>query len=166
MSTNYLKNFAEGETIRASETNANNQFLLNKISDNASDIQLTVQTQISNVKSELATFKQNLQQEIDKIKENIFVVEKGGDASNWFRIYSDGWIEQGGISSAVQGQASIVLAKSYSNVDYTIVTNPIGNQSNGAYNNGVRNITENGFTAVWNGEHSNPSKISWVTYGY
>ena len=30
MSTNYLKNFAEGETIRASETNANNQFLLNK----------------------------------------------------------------------------------------------------------------------------------------
>ena len=65
MSTNYLKNFAEGETIRASETNANNQFLLNKISDNASDIQLTVQTQISNVKSELATTKNALQTQIE-----------------------------------------------------------------------------------------------------
>ena len=65
MSTNYLKNFAEGETIRASETNANNQFLLNKISDNASDIQLTVQTQISNVKSELATTKSALQTELE-----------------------------------------------------------------------------------------------------
>ena len=65
MSTNYLKNFAEGETIKASETNANNQFLLNKISDNASDIQLTVQTQISNVKSELATTKSALQSELD-----------------------------------------------------------------------------------------------------
>jgi hypothetical protein len=64
MSTNYLKNFAEGETIRASETNANNQFLLNKISDNASDIQLTVQTQISNVKSELATTKTNLESQL------------------------------------------------------------------------------------------------------
>lgn len=65
MSTNYLKNFAEGETIKASETNANNQFLLNKISDNASDIQLTVQTQISNVKSELATTKNALQTELE-----------------------------------------------------------------------------------------------------
>lgn len=65
MSTNYLKNFAEGETIRASETNANNQFLLNKISDNASDIQLTVQTQITNVKSELATTKNALQTELE-----------------------------------------------------------------------------------------------------
>lgn len=66
MSTNYLKNFAEGETIKASETNANNQFLLNKISDNASDIQLTVQTQISNVKSELATTKNSLLTELEQ----------------------------------------------------------------------------------------------------
>ena len=71
MSTNYLKNFAEGETIKASETNANNQFLLSKISDNASDIQLTVQSQISTVKSELATTKSSLQAEIaTKFDEN------------------------------------------------------------------------------------------------
>lgn len=71
MSTNYLKNFAEGETIKASETNANNQFLLNKISDNASDIQLTVQSQISNVKSELATTKTALQKEMQDLTSQV-----------------------------------------------------------------------------------------------
>ena len=66
MSTNYLKNFAEGETILASETNANNQFLLSKISENAGDLQTTVNSQISNIKSEVATTKLSLQTEIDK----------------------------------------------------------------------------------------------------
>lgn len=70
MSMNYLKNFAEGEVIKASETNANNQFLLEKISDNASDIQSTVNSQIANIKSELATTRTTLQSSVDTKLDN------------------------------------------------------------------------------------------------
>ena len=66
MSSNYLKNFAEGETIKASETNANNQFLLSKISDNATDIQLSLETQLSNINSKLETTKLTLEKELDE----------------------------------------------------------------------------------------------------
>lgn len=65
MSTNYLKNFAEGETIKASETNSNNQFLLSKISEGTSNIQATVSSQISNIKSDLETTRNNLETKLD-----------------------------------------------------------------------------------------------------
>ncbi len=65
MSTNYLKNFTEGETIKASETNSNNQFLLSKISEGTSSLQATVSAQISNVKSDLETTRKNLETKLD-----------------------------------------------------------------------------------------------------
>jgi hypothetical protein len=47
MATEYLKNFTDGEAILASETNANNQFLLNQIDERARALQTYLENQVN-----------------------------------------------------------------------------------------------------------------------
>lgn len=47
MATDYLKNFTDGEAILASETNANNQFLLNQIDERARALQTYLENQVN-----------------------------------------------------------------------------------------------------------------------
>lgn len=46
----YLKNFAEDEAILASETNSNNQYLLNQISERAAGLQTYLENQVERLK--------------------------------------------------------------------------------------------------------------------
>jgi microcystin-dependent protein len=47
MATDYLKNFIDGEAILASETNANNQYLLEQIDERARALQTYLENQVS-----------------------------------------------------------------------------------------------------------------------
>lgn len=47
MATDYLKNFTDGEAILASETNANNQYLLEQIDERARALQTYLENQVS-----------------------------------------------------------------------------------------------------------------------
>ena len=40
---------------------------------------------------------------------------------SWYRKYSDGWLEQGGISSDVKELKTITLLKPFKNTNYTVV---------------------------------------------
>ena len=43
--------------------------------------------------------------------------------TNWYRVYSDGWIEQGGLSSAVTDTTTkITLHKSFKDTNYCVYT--------------------------------------------
>lgn len=64
----YLKKFTQGEKIKASETNDNNDYLLDRISDNASSIQTYVEQQINTIQSNLSSIQKTLQNNIDKLK--------------------------------------------------------------------------------------------------
>lgn len=75
--TDYLKNFAPGEDIKASETNNNNQFLLDKISDNAENIQKYVNEQLGTIQSNLSSVQKTLQQNIDQLSEELTVLQNG-----------------------------------------------------------------------------------------
>ena len=50
MATDYLKNFIDGEAILASETNANNQFLLGQIDERARTLQTYLENQVNLLK--------------------------------------------------------------------------------------------------------------------
>lgn len=50
MATDYLKTFTPGEKIKASETNANNQFLLRQINESASNLQLFLENEVEKLK--------------------------------------------------------------------------------------------------------------------
>ena len=66
-----LKTFLEGEDILASETNANNQFLLGKISDNADRLQNFVDGEITSIQSNLASAQATLQNSINELTETV-----------------------------------------------------------------------------------------------
>lgn len=66
-----LKTFREGEDILASETNANNQFLLSKLSDNAAQVQSYVEGEVATIKSNVSSVQATLQNNIDEATENL-----------------------------------------------------------------------------------------------
>lgn len=51
------------------------------------------------------------------------IIENYSDGTMWYRVWSDGWIEQGGkaIGGASAAGAPVNLLKSYSNTDYTLI---------------------------------------------
>lgn len=56
------------------------------------------------------------------------VVEKGTTASGWYRLYSDGWIEQGGYFDPTSATKTISI-KEMANTDYTILLTDSHNSS-------------------------------------
>ena len=63
-----LKTFREGEDILASETNANNQFLLSKLSDNAAQVQSYVEGEVATIKSNVSSVQATLQNNMDELE--------------------------------------------------------------------------------------------------
>lgn len=55
---------------------------------------------------------------VEKIK--AYVVETGTTASGWYRLYSDGWIEQGGYFDPTSATMTISI-KEMANTDYTVL---------------------------------------------
>lgn len=51
-----------------------------------------------------------------------YVVETGGDSTSWYRVWSDGFIEQGGVQQIdVHSKITVTLPISFSNATYTLV---------------------------------------------
>lgn len=92
------------------------------------------------------------------------VVETYSNGNNWYRIWSDGWCEQGGISTGV---ADIQLLKPFSNTDYGVVVTRRAQSENIPF---VKNITVSGFTIGWKVEGQpldvNFVNCTWKAFGY
>ena len=122
-----LKTFLEGEDILASETNANNQFLLGKISDNADRLQNFVDGEITSIQSNLASAQATLQNSINELTEtvnnglgnvyeNIAPNYSAGIsiAAGWTSI-SSGWLYLQGMTD---GTSSVRVDGTYFQVSY------------------------------------------------
>lgn len=119
-----LKTFEEGDTIYASETNANNQALLSLLTDNAVQVQKYVEGEVASIKSNVASVQQTLQNNIDALdaKKPIYIIEQGGNSSTWYKIYSNGWCEQGGKTTVTWNQAkNVTLLKPYKDTNYFVI---------------------------------------------
>jgi hypothetical protein len=74
------------------------------------------------------------------------VVQNYVSGTSWYRVWSDGWIEQGGKTSATEGAVTVTLLKEFTNTNYSVVTTGLyesGNTAN-AWDY-VRNITTKNF---------------------
>ena len=64
-----------------------------------------------------------------------YIIETWNEGTEWYRVWSDGWIEQGGQSyNAVDSEITIQLHKPYTNSDY-FITQTTG--FNGAWSQAV-----------------------------
>ena len=93
---------------------------------------------------------------------------------NWYRLYNDGWIEQGGIvngSSVYNNSAPITFTKTMSDTNYFVsIFAKVGRIRCGSGGDhvdiGVGTTTTAGVTVFFGGSDSIPSKICWKVEGY
>lgn len=50
------------------------------------------------------------------------------NGSSWYRIYSDGWCEQGGVMTDTGSNKQVTFLKEYINTDYSVVTTIYSNK--------------------------------------
>ena len=61
--------------------------------------------------------------DLENITANVsFVIETWRDGANWYRLYNDGWCEQGGLLSA--SSKEIVFHKEFADTNYNLVAVP------------------------------------------
>ena len=77
--------------------------------------------------------------EFTDLKQLPHIIETYINGTSWYRVYSDGWCEQGGILASVAQDTTttVSLLKSYINSDYSVlITATGGARSSGQYMNG------------------------------
>ena len=101
-----------------------------------------------------------------------YIKEKYVNGTSWYRIYSDGWIEQGGqsIFSSV-GSQIITYLKTFKNTNYTLSIQSITSTGNSTSNESQRgacakggavsSTTTNNCTILWAS-----GTYSWYACGY
>lgn len=97
------------------------------------------------------------------------VVENYRNQNSWYRVWSDGWIEQGGRSTAGVGVdlKTINLLKKFDSSYYTIVMLPTTGLANSDYNNGMSLVGRyTTYFTYYNGDNTITSNPSWVAFGY
>lgn len=89
------------------------------------------------------------------------VIETYHNGTSWYRIYSDGWCEQGGESNSA---TQIILLKAFNDINYTITGCPDGGTaSNSASYMSFYNKTQTGFYLTTS---ENRYPVSWKAEGY
>lgn len=123
---------------------------------------------VSNVMSAVA----QVQADVESIQANmpprssVYVKEVWKSDTEWRRIFSDGWIEQGGILKGNSGTVS--FHKEFSNTNYTFLHTPNLSDMSGRWlswevsSKTTASIKIN----MVGGSDTAPSSMCWVAYGY
>ena len=96
------------------------------------------------------------------------VVKTWHSGTEWYRVWSDGWIEQGGVDSNINLIATINLNKSFSDANYTVVITCAQNvTSSSAYDIGAYNKTTTSFARIGiNSSGSANNTTNWYACGF
>ena len=90
-----------------------------------------------------------------------YLIKSYSEGANWYRIYSDGWCEQGG---EVNTGGSVTYLKPFLNTYYTLVASGLSGSSN---NTQYRQIMPNSKTSSgFTGTTSSGVGLNWKASGY
>ena len=89
------------------------------------------------------------------------VIQNYVNGASWYRVWSDGWIEQGGVST-LSDNWTITFLKPFSNSNYVLISEGLGQDSTG--NLGVTSKTAKSASGnhSWNANH----QYDWYACGY
>jgi len=126
-------------------------------------IATTTKTDIQVDIDEIAT---DLNGKVDKssLQEVHCVVETYQNGTSWYRVYSDGWCEQGGFISSGSTTGNVTFMKQFQDTNYSIMTQcQFGVGSGYGYQAGISYVTTSGFN--WQNSGSNYATY-WQASGY
>ena len=102
-----LENFQEtvNEEFSEMQTSLNNQF---------STMQTSINSQISSIQTTIGQMR--------------YVIEYWQEGTEWYRVWSDGWIEQGGfVGSPANAGSAVNFKKSFQTSNYSFIVTGTGN---------------------------------------
>ena len=113
-----------------------------------------------------------LEEVSNKINSMKHIIEEYHSGTQWYKIWSDGWIEQGGYVSNPSSNKTVTLLKSYNNINYSIQCQyahdsnstgrflSVGNKTNSTF------MVRTGATNLDNWSDSYPVPFYWEVKGY
>ena len=96
----------------------------------------------------------------------VYITQTYSNGTSWYRIWSDGWCEQGGLVASGSGNKTILFVKSYANTNYTVSFALLRDTNGGGYcptftkQTDRLNLIQDSSTTLTN------SAKSWYTCGY
>ena len=107
-----------------------------------------------------------VQNEVDDDSLHAYVISSYHSGTDWYRVWSDGWCEQGGSATVASGGSTpVTLHKTFKDLNYSLLTTSnsayynLGEANNTALKTSTSQIT------IWNGSHIT-SEFSWEAKGY
>lgn len=106
-------------------TNLNNQVTI--INNSLTDINTTItnnhnetNTKIDNVNNDLLAIIDSLTKRIQTLESHKHIIQTWSSGTSWYRVWSDGWIEQGGSrgSCGTDNYVTITFHKPFKNTNY------------------------------------------------
>lgn len=111
-----------------------------------------------------ATVKKVLEFLKNRNSADAYVVETGGDSTSWYRVWSDGLLEQGGSYTAANGTNTVTFLKPFSNADYFIGNNRATNDSGSVSVRGAMYFNKTLTTAETVANQGDP--MAWYAIGF
>ena len=105
-------------------------------------------------------------------KPKVYVTETWHSGTSWYRVWSDGWIEQGGTKAGALfngASQTLTLPKAYKNASYIITGIGVYKSGVGGYASiGENSVTKNSFKYAGMGGASRDGIVNfyWYTCGY
>ena len=96
------------------------------------------------------------------------VVETYKNGTSWYRVWSDGWKEQGGLATNVQGEVSITFLKSFTDTNYYINCNSPLEATYSFQTCGISSRTTTGFKVMQKSYNNDGGACDtcWYVCGY
>lgn len=95
-----------------------------------------------------------------------FVIESYVNGTSWYRVYNDGWCEQGGANTS-DTNIVITLLKPYRDTNYSVLGVPSSNNSkNSYYSVAVGSRTTTQFNISFSNGSIDNSQNYWEAKGY
>lgn len=105
--------------------------------------------------------------DVDNMQEVRCVVEAYNNGSNWYRIYSDGWCEQGG--KYYNNNTAVTFLKPFKDTNFSIMTQCTDtNPNDGAYQSVWTSKTTTGFIGwiIYGTSLGSNIETDWYAFGY
>ena len=95
-----------------------------------------------------------------------YITQTWRNGKSWYRVYSDGWIEQGGVSTfQATSNATINLHRSFSSTNYIVIaTRTIWDDGNIPF--ARANTTSNFIGGMKERGGTRAGDANWIAYGY
>ncbi len=152
-----LTNIEYGSVASSEVVNNNFQYLDDKISSVSQSLNTNVTTLSGSISSLSAIVSSNneaanaaneeLQKNIDNVVTDIeeikttigaaYVKESYCSGQNWYRLYSDGWCEQGGYVAMNSTSKNVTLFKKLANTNASVYVSCIKSYTNGNWDIGI-----------------------------